>query len=953
MHYCWGMYASPAIAASAAAEQTATADAPEPPKVKINYNSPSSIYLKVSDRFKYYHALLSITLLRLRTEFEVLSERRRFAYVSKLINADILLCNGYFAIAMKLYNEAFVSVGISSSLQRPTSSILMSPIKSKLVTGEPVPSKISSLINDNHTRTSSNSNSLNLWPSIRGQILRKVLLCARCLDDIYEYSVAALQLIALQYHGPRNTSELLHRSTIDGSFYDQLLQDVIQLVSTTPTTPSAETRHLVLPLKPFFETSIKYEVRGTNEDQGEADAPVRLNYETKIILEEKFLRVPIVSFDAGRRHEVEVQVHSTFNVEVVVDSIQIIYRNFSVDTIATSLTETPILSDSGSVSHDDTSIILTPVSTSKMVIKPGSQTLLFHMLPPCTGEFRILQAQIMIGTLVFEDIINLTTLGDVADLFTTHGLLCIEPAKKLLSLTTKCSSFTPLGQEDIMNVTFSTLASDEIQQLELSLRCNSIPGCKLIPSTSSSDVSEGSASILVGLCQDSSNLLFSTSNKWAVALYTPEETASAPVIDYIGDSRLQISNIRDIEGTFHIQVPFSIEVPDSHMSRQTSTMSELLKVQFPYEITVSLRGQLRRNGCVVPFSLSSTTGVKGGYSFYTSSSATSIEGLGSGRISENSGVFMNQLVIANITSIPFEIMSYELSCVNIPSLSDQVSVHDGRWPTTYLLNCIDEDIGQVDPNHLTNAPLVSILANEEYGKAITLDIQHPSNQPQHSSANIGNRLLARSSINSNTLVPTINIYYRRHEDMSISTAMKKKLFTRGNDICSTKIFKSMILLSFPSIEQQLLTKLQVTILDYRPAVVVGAPFKLTYKVHSPGESSLFCHQIYSDYIESIAIHSVELPTANSWLYVGCNKRKCNQVVLGSNVESQEISFTVVPVEVGLTVKLPNLRVSYTVTYRDGKAIKSLSSTLSTTDSRYVTVKATGDQENKLYTFVEL
>ncbi len=959
MNYCWGMHTSPAVAASPIAEQKATPDAPDPPKAKINYSSSSSIYLKVSDRFKYYHALLSLTLLRLRTELELLSERRRFAYVSKLINADILLCNGYFSIAMKLYNEAFISVGISSSLQRPASSILMSPIKSKLVTGEPAPIKISSIVNENQLRTNSNSNSLNLWPLIRCQILRKVLICARCLDDVYEYSVAALQLIALQYHESRHTSEGRSNDTIDKSFYNQLLQDVIQLVSTAPTAPSTGTRRIILPLKPFFETAIKYEVKGSSKEQGEAS--VRLNYETKIILEEKFSRVPIVSFDAGVRHEVEVQLHSAFNVEVVVDSIQIIYRNFSVDTIATSLTETPILSDSGSIDPIDTTIVLTPVSTSKIMIKPGSQTLLFHMLPPCTGEFRISQVQIMIGTLVFEDIITLTTLGDVADLFTTHGLLCIEPAKKLLSLTTKCSSFTPLGQEDIINVTFETLASDVLQHVELSLQCNNVPG-RLIPSTSSSDVSEGSASVLAGLSQDASSLLFSTCNKWAIALYTAEETASTPVIDSKNDNVLQIANIRDVDGTFHIQVPFSIEVPDSSMNRHTSTMSELLKAQFPYEITVTLCGTLHRNGCVIPFTLSSTSSVKGGYTFHTSSSATSIlsassahqnGGLGNSRISDNSGVFMNQLLIANITSIPFDIMSYELSCINIPNLSDQVSVHDGRWPTTYLLNCIDEDIGQVDPNHLHNAPLVSILANEEYGKAITLDIQYPSTQPQHSNANIGNRLLARSSLNNNTLVPTINIYYRRNEDMSILSTMKKKVLTRNNDICSTKMFKYMISLSFPSIEQQLLAKMQVAVVDYRPAVVLGVPFKLTYKLNSTGESSLFCPQVYSDCIESITIHSVELPITNSWLYVGCNKRKCSQVVLGNNIESQEISFTVVPVEAGLSIKLPNLRVSYAVTYRDSKTVKSLHSTISTTDSRCVTVKATGDQENKLYTFVEL
>jgi len=183
--------------------------------------------------------------------------------------------------------------------------------------------------------------------------------------------------------------------------------------------------------------------------------------------------------------------------------------------------------------------------------------------------------------------------------------------------------------------------------------------------------------------------------------------------------------------------------------------------------------------------------------------------------------------------------------------------------------------------------------------------------------------------------------------------MKKKLLTRSNDTCTTKMFKYMVPLSFPSIEQQLLAKLQVSILDHRPAVPIGVPFTLTYQLLSTSESSLYCNQVYSDCIESITINSVELPVTTSWLYVGCNKRQCSQLVLHSN-ESQDFSFTVIPVEAGLNIKLPQLRLSYTVTYRDNKVSKSLHSTVATTDVKCVTVKASGDQETyKVYTFVEL
>ena len=133
MTYCWGTLAASAMSASPVPELRPSEDGVDALKVKVNYSSLSNIYLKITDRFKYYHALLSITLLRLRTEFELLSDRRRFAYTSMLRNADVLLCNGYFTVALRLYNEAFASVGVSTVLRRPGSSIIMSPIKSMVV----------------------------------------------------------------------------------------------------------------------------------------------------------------------------------------------------------------------------------------------------------------------------------------------------------------------------------------------------------------------------------------------------------------------------------------------------------------------------------------------------------------------------------------------------------------------------------------------------------------------------------------------------------------------------------------------------------------------------------------------------------------------------------------------------------------------------------------------------
>lgn len=523
------------------------------------------------------------------------------------------------------------------------------------------------------------------WISLRYWTIRKILLCARAVSDDLSYSQAALLLLEpnlTTFHKAISHAVQADKHHYSPDFCTHVLKDVVSLAScqfqksgiskfmelaaatlasseqaienADPTNKSIASSImnkdmiqpiLILPLTPFFELTIQFEDSGNSCTSG-----------VKMIHDEAF-PVSMIHIEGGKSIHFNARIYSHFPCDIDVDSISIVYKPFSADELASGAPSeydkmillssesfpTTLTSSNGSDNNEeanrqqahnvivcmspndnenssnnnnnDNNNSATSHSNNKLTLHPGEQSIPFVMQPIRSGEFNLMQINIRIGSLVFTESLQCSSLADVRDFFSVHALICVDEPAHILNLDVVAPSFSPLAERDFLYLNFQTEDGDILLDTQVS----------------STDVGVEDSENWIATCQPS--------------LSTWSTVANAK-------TSLQLPQVSGSTKHVQIQIPFVATAAKGKddESEAIHTSSNNASALQNVDLSLNIKGILKRGGCMIPFHMTKTCSICIGQPFYVTSRCAIVKNF-----------LFHQVSFLNCTPVLLQILSCDIA----------------------------------------------------------------------------------------------------------------------------------------------------------------------------------------------------------------------------------------------------------------------------------------------------
>jgi hypothetical protein len=637
------------------------------------------------------------------SEIDVLLGRHRYAYREKVQCGDILLYCGSLPRAFDCYiNALSVLVAKDSSKVSEASlsgsrfAMIDSPVHAHF-DRQAIRRKLRQVMQQIDQQGENKSD----WLALRYQLLSKLFIIARVLEDQIAYPMIALEIIKPKY-----------QSFISATIITDIWKDIPKLSQAMESSTNPEQS---LNLHSNFHSYFKINCSFVRVESSITGCEI---YSDDYPLSDLHIPILIAKHVIGKNLPLVLRVElvSMLAFPIEVEDIKLIFRPFANDLNilrANLYPLTPRDPNSSGVSPTEqgtfsfandliASGIKYDTTSSSLCIFPGKQEFSFNIIPTSLGEYVLSEIKVMvIGNRISfsgnlnSPIITRDRLSDPTIPSSTYEtammrkeILRIAVHDNSLQTLLTTSSLTPLGQVDIFEIRLSTGSDDVVSNFVIDVTRSSSQTVDVITSTGSSASPPPVATIT-----------FESPDNWQVIEVGPSSTRRYKCP----------STIYTVKGkTARVMAGLSLRPSTQYIFKipYLTTCSDLRVGDVLLLPTVcQLSGELTRNNCKVLMSQSLQTAISTGIAVDVTAWTV--------QLTSNRDVvdYYRQFCIKNLSNVPLDLIAYRVSISAVNNIQyGDLSVMDGPIDLEYLAESSEssKDRGKLPLS------LVSLLPQEEF-----------------------------------------------------------------------------------------------------------------------------------------------------------------------------------------------------------------------------------------------
>lgn len=673
---------------------------------------------------------IAVELGCILAEFDILLNRRRSAYREKCKCGDVLFVCGNMPRAMEFYCDAVLSLNASSD---DTSSIMT--FKAIL---PPVRLGYEELdIVDKIYRILFCSESINSgWHSISFELLRKMLLGLRLLENNLGYLMIALELLKPKYN---NTSDKL--SSDSKSLIEDIERLAILEFDKLDQMRNIQAKYapirnswnniIAVPFNAYFSINSSF-YRSSSSVEG-CDLSI-----DDLDIDE--IKVPVLV----ARHEIGTKDPMVLNIEIEsrlthpikIDKIIVLLRPFSYDikifkqNLQSMLASVASTENAGYIQPENEleiemiqcQIDITRLRRNegidalgvddKIVLYPGKQVIPFSVKPNTVGDYCIHEIIMQIGNSVsfFEDLsdpiespTDPTSMKKISKRFRKE-IIRFHQEANILELEIRTPSLSPVGKIDMLEITLQTKANETVENFRFDVNRISAPTYHV-----TNDDSAYSTSSSPSTHKAITAISFDSAEHW----YVSESKASSEVltykcptvISYIDGKPARVMKGISLKSDmfYRFQIPYVCSSADLRIG-DISVIHAICNVT----------GKVFRQGCTVPLNKSIRLVISTSIIIDITSWSLNLTS------TKSSASVYRQYQIKNVSSIPIDIIAYQTNITNSKTTGHDKHLVDMKSSIEIADDDDEQSVFTLSATVVNEKPLsrITLYPQEEYFKAL-------------------------------------------------------------------------------------------------------------------------------------------------------------------------------------------------------------------------------------------